>query len=1319
MAGEELLLKIGVQADTRSLSSLNKEFNALSKATKTLNSSLKTGGASLDSYKQKQQNLTRQLELLGEKQSRLKDKLADYNKQLEENRKKYDEIKNSAGDHTKELEKLDKGYQQISGNINTTQAQLQQLNAQVKSTTTELTNCSNIVNNFGLQKLSQQLQDTGKKITDVGEKFKNAGKGIEEVGKTITNTFLPIAGAGLLAAKSAIDFETSWTSVLKTTTGTEQQFQALQEGLLAMSETIPMSVNDLNELASVGSQLGIPIENLQEFTEVIANLGVTTNISAEEGAVSLAQFMNICQMDKNEVENLGSAIVDLGNNFATNEATILEFAQRIAGVSSSINMSEQDMLGFSTAMASVGINAQAGGTAFSTVMSDIQMAVSEGGESLQKFAQVSGMSVEEFSTKFKEDAGEAMYSFIDGLGNIKESGGDVISTLVDLGFSETRVRDMLSRLAGNTDLVRNALDMSNEAWEENTALQDEASLRYGTTASQMEIAKNKIQNVGISIGQALLPSINDMLDKLGEAVEWFGNLDPELSASIIKFSTMAVGVGLLTTGIGKLVSGIGTTVKTVGGFVTGLGKLTDVTKTTGKAITSLSTFTRNLIPGLSSIGTTATGGASALGTLATAALPVVAVLATVAAGVYTYHEYNEALNDSLLKTTDEMSWLEEGFRKLNNVQSYSKEELENMNLVYEDFNENISPEFREKVEEMRKSISEFNMDLAIFSADGIFGDDEIEQLKNNFNEGVDQSIENIKNRKEEVQNTWTETFLMDDNTVDENEQTLINFWNKNYDTSITEIEKMQADVNELFRKRIEEGYQFTPEDEAMIREYYEKVHQIELECMVNNQEEELFAKNKFKTQVATMDAESASKLGQERKKTLENDLAETEAYYDTQIEMLETHYDEMNEQEKAAADIELAQLRSEKEAKVQAKREEINAIYDEMVAGNENLKGVIDRFTLEVFEGESKVQNDRLNKTKSHYKGLEEITTDGMHKMYNEQTKSWEDVTVTVDEATGEITGMIRSYTDENGRHIEEVCGYNEEYKKSTQELADRMAQDYTRMAQQIKNESDAHVDSNGNIINSNGELIGSLEQVVDENGNVTTSVKDLNGNPIDINDNTGDVINGLENTAHELNNLDGKNANVSVTTHYYEVTHQGLFSNTQKGYGYKNGQAGYWEQGTHGDLGAEQLGHINEKARQSRGWELVDGPATYLGTDSIGDKVLLGQGASVKNNLASTQMMLDAVKEEVQRQIANTYFDYGMSSSTLSRMAFNFGNPQQTVNNNMTFDDSNLANLLITLIGAVQGQNMSPVINLNAKSIAKATAPYIDKELQWRAKKR
>ena len=60
------------------------------------------------------------------------------------------------------------------------------------------------------------------------------------------------------------------------------------------------------------------------------DLGESTNLTATEGASDLAKFANITQMAADKYSNLGSVIVELGNNFATTESDIVSMAMNIA-----------------------------------------------------------------------------------------------------------------------------------------------------------------------------------------------------------------------------------------------------------------------------------------------------------------------------------------------------------------------------------------------------------------------------------------------------------------------------------------------------------------------------------------------------------------------------------------------------------------------------------------------------------------------------------------------------------------------------------------------------------------------------------------------------------------------------------------------------------------------------------------------------------------------------------------------------------------------------------------------------------------------------
>src|SRR5690606_2064987 len=108
------------------------------------------------------------------------------------------------------------------------------------------------------------------------------------------------------------------------------------------------------------------------------------------------------------------------------------------------------------------------------------------------------------------------------LDRIKRSGGDVFGVLEQLGFGQIRVRDALLRASGAGDLLRESLDLGSRAWQDNTALTKEAEQRYKTTASQLQIAKNRLVDVGITIGQVLLPHLGRLANTLVDVLPLIG-----------------------------------------------------------------------------------------------------------------------------------------------------------------------------------------------------------------------------------------------------------------------------------------------------------------------------------------------------------------------------------------------------------------------------------------------------------------------------------------------------------------------------------------------------------------------------------------------------------------------------------------------------------------------------------------------------------------------------------------------------------------------------------------------------------------------------
>ena len=373
----------------------------------------------------------------------------------------------------------------------------------------------------------------------------------------VSNSLLGVgtaAAAGLgMAAKASMDWESSWAGVLKTVDGSPAQLKAVEDGLRGLARELPASHQEIAAVAEAAGQLGVQTDSVVEFTRTMINLGETTNLSAEEAATSLARFSNIMGTSQDDVDRLGATLVGLGNNFATTEGEIMAMGMRLSGIGAQLGLTEGDVLGLAAAMSSVGIEAEAGGTAMTMGMKKIDKAVREGGDSLAGFAEVAGMSNEEFAKLWSEDTAAGLDAFVHGLADAGAQGESMSAILSDLGIKGIRESDTFLRLAANADGMSEALAMGNTEFERNLALVEEADKRYATTESQLKIAKNAIVDAGIEIGASVLPVLADVAGGVADLAGWFAALPDPVQRSVTGLGAIVGATGLLAGGLMKVV----------------------------------------------------------------------------------------------------------------------------------------------------------------------------------------------------------------------------------------------------------------------------------------------------------------------------------------------------------------------------------------------------------------------------------------------------------------------------------------------------------------------------------------------------------------------------------------------------------------------------------------------------------------------------------------------------------------------------------------------------------------------------------------------
>ncbi|WP_292698141.1 phage tail tape measure protein [Microbacterium sp. 69-10] len=389
----------------------------------------------------------------------------------------------------------------------------------------------------GMLKAARATRSTGTEL----EKLEQKKQAFEQVGRGMMATGAALAGVTALSVKAAMDWESAWAGVTKTVEGTPEQMGRVEEGLRGLTSVLPASHEEIAAVAEAAGQLGIQTGNVVAFTKTMIDLGETTNLSASDAATSLARFVNIMGTSQSQVSNLGSALVGLGNNYATTEAEIMEMAMRLAGAGKQIGMTEGDVLGLATALSSVGIEAEAGGSAMSKVMIDIAASVENGDEKLAKFAATAGMTVDAFSQLWRTDSAAALSAFVKGLGSAESQGKSTLGILEDLGITEVRMRDALLRSSSAADQFAGAMQMGNREFEKNNALTDEAAKRYETVQSKISIAGNAIRDAAISMGEQFLPMVGSLAEGAADFAKFIGGL-PDPVQGLIGLLTGTAGV---------------------------------------------------------------------------------------------------------------------------------------------------------------------------------------------------------------------------------------------------------------------------------------------------------------------------------------------------------------------------------------------------------------------------------------------------------------------------------------------------------------------------------------------------------------------------------------------------------------------------------------------------------------------------------------------------------------------------------------------------------------------------------------------------------
>ncbi len=352
-------------------------------------------------------------------------------------------------------------------------------------------------------------------------------------------------GTVIMPIKVAMDFESSMAEVRKVVDfDTPQQFKQMGDDLLQMTHRIPMTGRELAQIAASGGRLGIARKDIAGFTETVSKMSVAFDMAAEEAGDSMAKLANVYEIPIAQIGRLGDAINHLSNSSPAKAENIINSLERVGGVAKQFGLTELQTASLANAFISLGRRPEVAATAINGMLTKLATADRQG-KKFQTALKAIGTSAQELKANIAKNGEQALVDFLKQLNKLPKA--DQMGTLVDLFGLE--YADDVAVLAGSVETYEKSIRALKETGSNGKPLfagsmDKEFAARSATTANNVQLLKNQLMHLAISIGSVMLPAVNSLVAGLKPWVDYFIRLSeahPELVQNVYKLIAALVG----------------------------------------------------------------------------------------------------------------------------------------------------------------------------------------------------------------------------------------------------------------------------------------------------------------------------------------------------------------------------------------------------------------------------------------------------------------------------------------------------------------------------------------------------------------------------------------------------------------------------------------------------------------------------------------------------------------------------------------------------------------------------------------------------------
>lgn len=331
-----------------------------------------------------------------------------------------------------------------------------------------------------------------------------------DVATTANLLALAITGVGVAAIATASSFERAFSNVERTLEPGSYGVQQLRGELMQLSREIPLSFQNISEIATLGNQLGIAGQDVAKFSETVAQFSSVTGLSIQETALAFGQLGNLLGVLPEDYDRLGSAIALVGVRSAATETQIVSIARELAPAAASAGFTAEQVIGLSGALGSLKVPPERSRSTILQFFETLNTAVANGGDDLENFARVVGVSAGELESLVRAGQGKSILERFIGRVSTADT-VEITQALQELGLAGLRTNPTIRALAGNMEGLNSAFSDSAQGWTENTELARQYEITVETLASQWQLFLNALMEFGSAVGSSVLPAVASFL----------------------------------------------------------------------------------------------------------------------------------------------------------------------------------------------------------------------------------------------------------------------------------------------------------------------------------------------------------------------------------------------------------------------------------------------------------------------------------------------------------------------------------------------------------------------------------------------------------------------------------------------------------------------------------------------------------------------------------------------------------------------------------------------------------------------------------------